>query len=377
MKIRVLSLFVALFATTALWASDFSYYGLYYDIVGVSTGYDMAEVTHPPYHNLYSHDTVIIPSSAKKNGYKSYRVIGIGSSAFAGCTNLTSITFSFGVTYIRGAAFEGCTSLASITIPEGVEDIASGAFSNCNSLTSIVVENGNSIYDSRDNCNAIIETESNTLFQGCNTTIIPNSVTSIGNNAFKGCTGLTSIIIPENVRSIEEGVFENCTGLTSVTIGNGVTSIGKNAFKGCTGLTSITIPENVRSIEEGAFFGCTGLTSVTIPNSVTSIGQQAFYGCTSLFSITLPNVHNIGKNAFYGVYNVVARIIFSGAPWGASNLNGYVDGYFIYKDSEKKQLLKCNKVAVGAITISDSVTSIGSSAFYGCAGITSITSPIA
>ena len=377
MKIRVLSLFVALFATTALWASDFSYYGLYYDIVGVSTGYDMAEVTHPPYHNLYSHDTVIIPSSAKKNGYKSYRVIGIGSSAFAGCINLTSITFSFGVTYIRGAAFEGCTSLASITIPEGVEDIASGAFSNCNSLTSIVVENGNSIYDSRDNCNAIIETESNTLFQGCNTTIIPNSVTSIGNNAFKGCTGLTSIIIPENVRSIEEGVFENCTGLTSVTIGNGVTSIGKNAFKGCTGLTSITIPENVRSIEEGAFFGCTGLTSVTIPNSVTSIGQQAFYGCTSLFSITLPNVHNIGKNAFYGVYNVVARIIFSGAPWGASNLNGYVDGYFIYKDSEKKQLLKCNKVAVGAITISDSVTSIGSSAFYGCAGITSITSPIA
>ena len=274
MKIRVLSLFVALFATTALWASDFSYYGLYYDIVGVSTGYDMAEVTHPPYHNLYSHDTVIIPSSAKKNGYKSYRVIGIGSSAFAGCTNLTSITFSFGVTYIRGAAFEGCTSLASITIPEGVEDIASGAFSNCNSLTSIVVENGNSIYDSRDNCNAIIETESNTLFQGCNTTIIPNSVTSIGKNAFKGCTGLTSIIIPENVRSIEEGVFENCTGLTSVTIGNGVTSIGKNAFKGCTGLTSITVPENVRSIEEGVFENCTSLTSVTIGNGVTSIGKM-------------------------------------------------------------------------------------------------------
>ena len=151
-------------------------------------------------------------------------------------------------------------------------------------------------------------------------------------------------------------------------------------------LTTANIPKSVTyqnqrysvtSIGRNAFRGCTGLTSVTIPNSVTSIGQQAFYGCTSLFSITLPNVHNIGKNAFYGVYNVVARIIFSGAPWGASNLNGYVDGYFIYKDSEKKQLLKCNKVAVGAITISDSVTSIGSSAFYGCAGITSITSPIA
>lgn len=129
--------------------------------------------------------------------------------------------------------------------------------------------------------------------------VIPDSVTSIGANAFKGCTGLASVTIPNSVTSIEGRVFDGCASLTSITIPNSMTSIGDKAFCGCTGLTSVTIPNSVTSIGPSAFYGCTGLTSVTIPDSVTSIGSYAFYGCTRLTSITIPDsVTSIERNTF-------------------------------------------------------------------------------
>ena len=148
-----------------------------------------------------------------------------------------------------------------------------------------MVESGNPKYDSRDNCNAIIETDSNTLFFGCKNTIIPNSVTSIGYEAFYGCTGLTSIVIPNSVTEISYNAFRGCSGLTSIVISNSVTSIGYQAFALCTGLTSIVIPNSVTEIGETAFAGCSGLTSIVIPNSVTSIGYGAFYGCSGLTDV--------------------------------------------------------------------------------------------
>ena len=114
---------------------------------------------------------------------------------------------------------------------------------------------------------------------------IPDSVTSIGEFAFYGCTGLTSVSIPNSVTSIGEFAFANCTGLTSVSIPNSVTSIGRSVFYGCTGLTSVNIGSGVTSIGVAAFFSCIGLTSVNIPDSVTSIGSDAFNGCTGLTSI--------------------------------------------------------------------------------------------
>ncbi len=255
-------------------------------------------------------------------------VTSIGDFAFWDCTGLTSITIPNSVASIGSSAF-GCTGLTSITIPESVTSVGNGAFRYCTALTSLIVDKDNIVYDSRNNCNAIIETGSNTLVASCKTTIIPNSVTSIGDNAFWDCTGLTSITIP-----------------------NSVTSIGENAFWGCTGLTSITIPNSVTSIGWNVFSGCTSLSSITIPNSVTSIGAFAF-----------DNVPNI-------VYNGTA----TGSPWGAKSVNGYVDGYFVYADATKTTLLACYTTATGAITIPNSVTSI-SNAFRGCTGLTSITIP--
>ena len=162
--------------------------------------------------------------------------------------------------------------------------------------------------------------------------IIPDYVTGIGNYAFYGCSGLTSITIPDSVTSIGNKAFYGCSGLTSITIPDSVTSIGYSAFSGCSGLTSITIPDGVTSIDSHAFYGCSSLTSITIPDGVTSIGSHAFSGCSGLTSITIPDgVTSIDSHAFYG----------------------------------------CSSLT--SITIPDGVTSIGSHAFYGCSSLTSIT----
>ncbi len=341
-------------------AHDFEVDGIYYNITDSNS--KTAEVTYKG-ANYYSYSneyigSVVIPMSVTYNG-TTYSVTSIGENAFDWCSGLTNVTIGNsvrsigeaafyecsglkevhindiaawcnidfgssyanplyyahnlylnnelitelvipnGVTSIKNNAFYNCSGLTSITIPNSVTSIGNTAFWYCSGLESIVVDPGNTKYDSRDNCNAIIETESNTLIAGCKNTIIPNSVTSIGEKAFYRCSGLTSITIPNSVTSIGNYAFYQCFELTSVTIGNSVTSIGEGAFSGCSGLTSITIPNSVTSIGSYAFAYCDGLTSITIPNSVTSIGNGAFDFCSGLTSITIPNsVTSIGNYAF-------------------------------------------------------------------------------
>ncbi len=215
-------------------------------------------------------------------------------------TSFNELKYFTGLKRIDNKNFYECSSLTSIVIPNSVTSIGSYDFYGCSSLESIQVAAGNTVYDSRNNCNAIIESNSNTLIVGCKKTIIPDNVTSIGSIAFSGCTSLTSIEIPSSVTTIGNRAFYGCTGLTSIVIPNSVTIIGQEAFRVCRGLTSIIIPSSVTTIRRFTFAGCSGLTSIEIPNSVTTIGTGAFSGCSGLTSIVIPNsVTSIASSAFY------------------------------------------------------------------------------
>ena len=258
-------------------------------------------------------------------------VIAIGSSAFYGRSRLTGIDIPSSITIIGMEAFAGCSSLTSMTIPSSVTAIGQLAFAGCNAMTSIIVESGNTRYDSRNNCNAIIETESNSLIAGCQNTEIPVSVTSIGDYAFYECSSLTGVTIPSSVTAIGEDAFMRCEGLTSMTIPNTVTSIGQGAFAECSGLTSVNIPNSITKINNSLFRMCSSLASVTIPNTLTSIGDYAFYECSSLTSVTIPNlVTSIGKWAFrdcngltdvYSFISDISKVTIGGSTFYLSDKN--------------------------------------------------------
>lgn len=206
--------------------------------------------------------------------------------------------------------------------------------------------------------------------------IIEDSVTSIGNYAFYYCKGITSVTIPSNVTNIGNSAFNQCYNLTSVIIPNSVINIGDYAFSACHNLTSLIIPSSVTSIRNSTFYACGRLTSVTIPNSVTSIEKNAFSACKSLTSITIPNsVTSIGGSAFQSVPNVMYNGSATGSPWGAKSVNGYVDGWLVYEDSSKTNLLVCSQAATGSIVLPNSITSIGEEIFRGCDSLTSIEIP--
>ena len=282
-------------------------------------------------------------------------VTSIGTFAFAGCSALTSVTIGESVTSIGEEAFCSCSSLTSITIPNSVTYIGPLAFLYCPSLTSMVVEAGNTTFDSRGNCNAIIHTATNTLIAGCQKTVIPNTVTSIEFYAFNGCSSLASITIPNTVTSIGFGAFSGCSSLTSITIPNSVTSIESITFSDCSSLTSITIPNSVTNIGSSAFERCRSLTSITIPNSVTSIESRTFSDCSSLTSITIPNsVTSIGDNAFDGCKGLTSVTI-------PNSVTSIGDNAFYWCD------------ALTSVTIGSGVTSIGVEAFYNCSSLTSVT----
>jgi hypothetical protein len=167
-------------------------------------------------------------------------VESIGTQAF-NITGLTDIILPSNLKTIEDFVFQGCTGITSVTIPASVTSIAGGTFDAATNLASIEVESGNQVYDSRNDCNAIIETATNSLIQGCKNTVIPNSVVNIADGAFIACSELTSIIIPEGVTSIGRCAFDRCTSLASVIIPSSLTSIGENAFAGCENLISVTV----------------------------------------------------------------------------------------------------------------------------------------
>ena len=388
-----------LLCATVVSAHDFEADGIYYNIIDANA--KTLEVTfegdnYYDFQNEYSGD-VVIPKVVIK-GELIFNVVRIADYAFCLCNELTSITIPNSIISIGEWAFLN-SKITSIKIPNSVVEIKPYAFAECSELTSIEVAWDNTYYDCGDYCNAIIETATNTLIAGCKNTVIPNTVTSIGDGAFQGSAELTNIEIPNSVTKIGFQAFHSC-GLTSIKIPNSVTMISAFAFVYCDNLTEITLPNSVTSIGEGAFrqtglykgqsdglfimdgwllgykgdaptgelvipnsvtsignaafSSCSGLTNVEIPNGVTSIGEWAFSDCTGLTSIEIPNsVTSIELCAFSGCSGLTNVEI----PNGVTSIG-------------RSAFSSCSSLT--SITIPNSVTSIGSSAFQYCTGITSV-----
>ncbi len=259
-----------------------------------------------------------------------------------------------GVTSIGYGAFLGCSSLTSVIIPESVASIQGNAFWSCSGLESIKVEEGNGVYDSRKECNAIIETASNTLLEGCKNTVIPEGVMIIGRGAFLDCIGLKDVTIPKGVASIEAGAFNGCSNLVSVTMSEGLTSIYESAFINCSSLESVAIPEGVTFMGSAVFYGCSSLASVTIPKGLTDIGSVAFYGCSNLESV------EISEGITY-----ISPEMFSGCRRLAEiTLPKSVEEIASWAFSDCSRLKK--------IIIPEEVLEIGDYAFSGCSGYLTI-----
>ena len=346
---------------------------LFYDICSQITSFTFGDsVKHIPAYMCYGMNnltSITIPNSVTSIGRAVFvgcssltsvtipnSVTSIGEQAFAGCFALSSVTILNGVTSIERGTFQSCFNLTSVAIPNSVTSIGSYAFYNCSGLTSITIPNS-------------VTAIGWGAFYGCPslTSVVWNAENCAdfswedGNDApfYNIRSQITSFTFGDSVQHIPAYLCYEMDNLTSMNIPNSIMSIGDSAFIGCSGLTSITIPNSVTSIGDGAFYGCSGLTSVTIGNSVTSIGYDAFKGCSSLTSVTIGSkVASIGYDAFKGCSSLRSIV------WNAENYSDFKQASSsIFYDSRSQ---------ITSFNFGDSVQHIPAYLCYGMSGLREI-----
>lgn len=291
-------------------------------------------------------------------------VESIGDYAFEGCSSLKTIIIPKYVSEMGSKVFQDCTNLESIRISASVSKIGSRMFAGCPNLKSIVVEEGNEKYDSRENCNAIVETATNTLVCGTENSTIPSTITAIGNGAFAE-TGLKNIVIPEGVTSIELQAFENCQDLESVTLPQSLKKLGYHVFAN-SGLTSLVIPEGITYLPQGTFNGCKNLETVTLPTTLETIEYNAFSN-SGLTSIFIPKgVTNISSTSFNycGKLSTISVSDENTTYDSRNNCNAIIQ-------TATNQILRGTSNTI----IPNTATSIGDNAFNDINSLTSIVIP--
>ena len=438
MKRRIFILLATMLPLVAS-AYDAEIDGIYYNFNG-----DEAEVTFKDW-DFYSYSgDVVVPESVEYKG-KTYQVTAIGDYAFSYCDELASCTLPEGIKSLGKMSFDNCDIMTSIKLPEslksigvaaflgsgltavcipkGVTFIAEEAFVYCNDMATITVDGENKVYDSRNDCSAIIETAKNRLIAGCKNTVIPDDVTCIAEYSFGG-EGITTIFIPKSVTVIEEDAITGCPDLESIVVDaenkayespdncnaiietatkmlvlgckntvipNGTKAIGEYAFDYCLGLTSVTLPETVTSIGQGAFYECENLTEVNLPKGLKEIGITAFGYCDKLTSINLPEgLTTISPSAFSGCSELTGTIVI---PKSVTSI-----GEAVFSQCTKINSLKveegntvydsrndCNAIIETATNrliagcngtvIPEDVTSIAPFSFFECPQLTSVTIP--
>ncbi len=356
-KILYIILCASLYSISTLADDKFEVDGISYSVYSTSVTNGVlteAKVEVVKGSDKYS-GNIVLPETVLHDGF-TYIVGAIGSSAFGYCDKLFSIKLPKSLERIHASAFNGCSALTEIFIPQTVIYIGKQAFAGCDALSSIVVEDGNEVYNSIGNCNAIIH--SDTLISGCKSSIIPESVKCIGEYAFYMNSGLVSIRIPNAVKTIGVRAFTNCNNLSQVEIGpsSKIVEVCENAFSGCSKLNGIFFPASIQLIQQSSFSGCSSLTEIFIPKSVTKIGKQAFAGCDALSSIVVED----GNEVYNSVGNCNAIIhsdtLFIGCKTTIIPENVvYINEYAFYMNS-----------GLEYIEIPNAVKSIGERAFTNC-----------
>lgn len=325
----------------------------------------ITEISYSVFEMCYNLTSVELPEG----------MTSIGNMAFYECYNLSDINFPESMTSLGDEAFYSCSSLSNLQIPAKLTNIGKYTFNGCSKLDSIEVAKENSVYDSRDNCNAIIETKSNKLIAGCKNTKIPASVTSIATYAISFCDELSSIQIPASVINIEESAFYKCSGIMSIEVAkenpvydsreycNAIIKTASNEL--ILGCNNTKIPSGITSIKDYALFNCKNLSSIEIPTSVSNIGEYAFKGCNGLNSIIVSK-----DNPVYDSRNDCNAIIKTRDNTlivGCSNTKIPTS----VTEIGDSAFYNCNKLE--HIEIPSSVNSIGKYVFYYCSGLIDIT----